>query len=393
MRAMLLCLSVAGCGFSARAASDGGNGVAHDDARPGADGDHASADARLCFGTTDAVCLNAPPMTPLVLPTGTFDTGVDTNCTDIVSGQCVLVGTQVIGSGALVAVGSRPLVIVAGDTIMLTGSIDVSSTISPRRTGAGANATGCAAAGTGVTDSGGAGGGAGGSFSSTGGTGGTGDLNMNHNPPGSAAGGAPGAAASAMHLRGGCPGGRGGDGDDPAVNPGAAPGGAPGDGGGAVRLIAGTAIVVSGSIFASGGGGGANTGNGGCATNVAGFEQGGGGGGTGGMIWLDAPSIGLSGATIAANGGAGGGGGGCYGGAPGGDGTTTAWNQRASGGLGEAADAAGNGGAGAAVGQTTNLDGQSSNSGAGGGGGSIGIVWLDGAVTGATQVSPAASPH
>jgi hypothetical protein len=177
-------------------------------------------------------------------------------------------------------------------------------------------------------------------------------------------------------LRGGCRGCDGGAGDMQHRSPG-------GDGGGAVYLIAGTAIHVLGDVFASGAGGGATSG-------VLGAEQGGGGGGTGGVIGLDAQSLDIVGRVVA-NGGAGGGGGGSMGGSPGGDGTTTSWNAPATGGAGGGTGGipGGNGAPGTALGATVNVDGSSNDGGAGGGAGGLGVIVIHGALSGGSKMSPA----
>jgi hypothetical protein len=107
------------------------------------------------------------------------------------------------------------------------------------------------------------------------------------------AGGIATAGAAPTGLRAGCRGGFGGSGGGGSTV------GVGGRGGGAVYLIAGTEIQISGLVTAYGGGGG------------GGDEKGGGaGGGSGGMIGLDAPvvTVAASGA-VAANGGGGGEGG------------------------------------------------------------------------------------
>lgn len=394
-----LVLLLPACSFQHGAAADAGptttgSGDASDatvvvDGPP--DTSSVVSDARACYGTTDPVCLDVVPTGTLSLPgvSNPLDTGVDVNCTVVTGGFCVLAAQHVTVGGGFVAIGTRPLVILGSIDVTITGTVDVSSTFSPSRTGAGANASGCTS-GNGASDGGGGGGGAGGSFGTKGGDGGTGDLNNNLPPAGTAAGGTASAIQTPAHLRGGCPGGKGGDGDDPGTNPGLSPGGAAGDSGGAVRVIAATMITVNGGIFASGAGGGTTTGNtSSCATNNGGYEQGGGGGGAGGMIWLDAPAVTVTG-KLAANGGGGGGGGGCYGGTHGFDGTTTSWNMAASGGTGDTADGGGNGAAGA---PSVAGNGAGANAGGGGGGGGLGVVWIDGTLTGGTQVSPAPSAH
>jgi hypothetical protein len=347
-------------------------------------------DGRTCFGTGLLnVCLSSLPTEAVTLSgsASPLDTGVDARCRQIVpqSGGpelCVIAGTTVTVSGTFVAIGTRPLVLVATDAVNVPGTLDVSSKLVGSRKGAGAGTGTCTTPGAGANDAGGGGGGAGGSFGTAGGKGGTGDLNTSDLPTGAGTGGLAGTAQAApTMLRGGCSGARGGEGD---VAGGAHPGGVAGDGGGAVYLIAGKTITIDGGVFASGAGGGANSAS-------AGSEQGGGGGGAGGMIGLDAPTVKVSG-RVAANGGGGGGGGGLGGGGvPGGDGSTTAWNQRAP--AGPAADiGAGPGAAGTALGVTTNLDGGSNDGGGGGGAGGLGLVWVYGALQG-NMISPAPVTH
>jgi len=347
-------------------------------------------DAQNCFGVgVVKVCLQALPAGSINLPgvMNPIDTTASGNCDQVVAQQggpalCVIAATNVTVIGGMIATGTRPLVVVATDSITVNGGakIDVSSvTGTGARRGAGSNFEQCSRSDKGRNDTGGAGGGGGGSFGTVGGKGGTGDLN-NSDPPGTpATGGNPGAAASSVAvLRGGCSGGAGGEGDN-------SPGGAAGDGGGAVYLIAGNRITINGDIFASGGGGRVTG-------TPGGRQEGGGGGGSGGMIVLDAPTLQVQG-RVAANGGAGGGGGGNVGGTVGGDGTTLLWNQRANAGVGDPVPPpngpAGNGAQGTAANLTTNLDGNGSDLGAGGGAGGLGLIWTYGTLNGGSQMSPA----
>jgi hypothetical protein len=356
-------------------------------------------DAQLCYGVgVVKVCFQALPTGTVTLPAGAnpLDTSVNTNCTQVVAQQggpslCVIAGMNVTVSGTLVAVGARPLVLVATDvlTVNSSGTIDVSSVGGTgARRGAGGGATECSPSAKGQNDSGGAGGGAGGSFGTVGGRGGTGDVNTSDLPIGTGQGGNAGAAqTSPTVLHGGCVGGAGGAGSvDPRDT-----GGAGGDGGGAVYLIAGNRIAIenNGNVFASGAGGRVTAGS-------AGFQQGAGGGGSGGMIGLDAPTIQVQGRVVA-NGGAGGGGGGNVGGTAGGNGTTMQWNQRAVAGVGDPVPPpngpAGNGAQGTATGVTTNLDGNNSDLGGGGGAGGLGLVWTYGTLNGGAMMSPAPNQH
>lgn len=380
---------LAGCGFQSTAPQsappDASNSIS--DAPPSPDAPVAMDDARSCFGSLTNVCLAAAPPATLTLggAPATLDTGIDGNCAQIVTqtggpSLCVIAARIVTIGETLVAIGTRPLVLIGTDAINVVGVLDASSTTSsaggPRK-GAGANTGACTTAGvTGQGDAGGGGGGGGGSFGIAGGKGGIGDGNDNGLPFGSARGGAAGATqATPSILRGGCAGGKGGD------SSAAHRGGAGGDGGGAVYLIAGRTITIMGDVFASGAGGHANP-------DASGIEQGGGGGGAGGMIVLDARTVSVSGRVVANGGGGAGGGGLNTGGMPGGDGTTTGWNTRAPGGA-PAEAAAGTGAQGAAVGLTTNLDGQDADGGGGGAAGGLGLVWIyGGTLQGGAQISP-----
>lgn len=356
-------------------------------------------DAQLCYGVgVVKVCFSALPTGTVNLPgaANPLDTSVNASCTLVVAQQggpslCVIGGTTVTVSGTLVAIGARPLVLVATDvlTVSSSGTIDVSSVSgNGARRGAGGNATECSRSDKGQNDSGGAGGGAGGSFGAVGGTGGTGDLDSSGPPGGSGAGGNAGAAqTSPTVLHGGCVGGAGGAGtNDPRDT-----GGTGGDGGGAVYLIAGSRIAIegNGNVFASGAGGRVTAGSGG-------FQEGAGGGGSGGMIGLDAPMIQVQGRVVA-NGGAGGGGGGNVGGTGGGNGSTMQWNQRAAAGVGDPVPPpngpAGDGAQGTATGVTTNLDGRSADLGGGGGAGGLGLIWTYGTLNGGAMMSPAPNQH
>jgi hypothetical protein len=360
-------------------------GVDPDDAMLG-DAMPGTPDAQLCFGTgLIMVCLSSAPNRAVSFPTDTLlDTTGSGNCTRTMAQTggpelCVIAGTTVTIGGTLTVIGSRALVLIATDRMTVSGTLDASSVSSGRR-GAAANQGSCANPGVGADDTGGAGGGGGGGLGTKGGTGGIGDLNNNGSPAGQGRGGTAGAAQQALIvLRGGCRGGDGGAGDMQRS--------LGGDGGGAVYLIAGNAIHITGDVFASGAGGGATP-------AALGSEQGGGGGGAGGMIGLDAASLEIFGRVVA-NGGAGGGGGGSVGGSPGGDGTTTNWNAPAVAGTGGGSIPGGNGAPGTAIGATSNVDGSSNDGGAGGGAGGLGIIVVRGAISGGTttMMSPAPTAH
>ncbi|HEU0114710.1 MAG TPA: hypothetical protein VFQ80_08535 [Thermomicrobiales bacterium] len=339
----------------------GAGGEAGVDGEPG-------VDAQLCFGGALTVCLTMAPTMPLTLPP-TVNT--DTDCQQVVDqtnglALCVLAGS-VVTVDMTRASGSRPLVVIAATALTINNALDVSSNAGT--TGAAANSTDCAAtnAMNGDDDQGGGGGGAGASFATSGASGGHGDDNNNGLPVGQAPGGNSNAMQTPSAVRGGC---RGGNGGSAGLG-----GGSGGDGGGAMYLIAGHNIAINGGAFASGSGGAAGPSCGG-----------GGGGGTGGLIGLDAPTIDISG-EVAANGGAGGGGGGTSNaGQRGGDGTTTAYDQKATGGS-AGTTGGGPGGDGTTLGTLNGEAGTKGDCGGGGGGGGVGYVWVHGTVNG-NRISP-----
>ena len=320
-----------------------------------------------CYGTGLAIACFTDfiPSGQVTLPAGTLDTGTSPLCAtnvDMNPPWCVIAAASVtVAAGNVVVVGTKPLVLIATDTIDVTGTLDASSRRTPTEViGAAADFGGCLA-GT-LPNATHAGGGAGGSFGGTGGNGGDGNQANSK--------GLAGAAQAATALRGGCP-GQNGDGN----------GGAPGHGGGVVYLIADTSITVTGSINASGEGG---------QGGIHPSPGGGGGGGAGGLIGLDSPMVTVIG-NVYSNGG--GGGEGCGNtsndGSTGNDPTVTgapASGNTASGGAGAAGGvgAMANGGAG------SNPDAGGSTG--GGGGGAVGVIELDRAtaIGGVGAVSP---PH
>jgi hypothetical protein len=297
---------------------------------------------RFCFG------MDLPrPGTSLPSGVNVIDTTNDTLCTrlDAQTGGpqlCVIFIDQLrppAGTHYRV-VGSRPLVIVARDTIELNGVFDGAS----YRIGGGsgpASGVQCQGSGSGKGGSGAipGGGGAGGTFVGAGGNGG----------PGGVSGGVAAAAIGATVIRGGCDGGDGGSSGGIA-----GPGGAAGGGG--LYFVAGQSIVVSGAAAAFGAGG--NPGN---------LNGGGAGGGAGGLIGLDAPMVTvLAGASLRAGGGGGGEGGSATGaGNAGGDGDTGAGGTGSSG---------GDGGDGKPADGAPGTSGNGGGGGGGGGGGAIVIV-------------------
>lgn len=350
-----------------------------------------TGDARLCYGTEPfTICLAAAPSKALMIETATtLDTDLPATlnpetsqgCTVTTSGDagyCVVAATTITVGATLRAIGVKSLVLVASDSITVTGAgvIDVGShqDVDPHiRAGAGADPAMCSAgmfAGMSPTHVNSSGGGAGGSFLGLGGSGGTGGGLTG------GGGGVSGATvASVTTIRGGCP-GQEGAGADP---------GASGDGGGAVFLIAGRQIDVSGSILAGGAGGGGGS---------MSTSSGGGGGGAGGMIGFDAPAISGTGLLVA-NGGGGGEGGGSNAsastGRAGADSITTTAARGGSGNTMTAGDG-GDGSSGSAAGAGAEASGGGSNSGGGGGGGGAGIIMAPASAILGSQVSPVPTP-
>jgi hypothetical protein len=338
------------------------------------DASAVSDTAPLCLGSgTFAICVDGPTA-PTALPAD-LDTDLSPLCEATqptmwkASGQldaCFVAGTTVTG-GNVVAHGGRPLVVVAADTITVTG-LDVASHFGNATTGAGFDPTVCGmfARAPGSASNGGAGGAGGTFYGATGGGGGMGDGASNSGLPTTA-------VTMPTMLRGGCPGSNGGAGTQA--------GGTAGSGGGALYLLAGNKIDLTGAtVSASGGGGGGGD-----------HSAGGGGGGSGGMIVLVAMSIGASGAVVVANGGSGGAGGNAL--ANGGNGTdpnpttplaaATGGNAPINGGNG------GNGFAGpnAALAGADAVGGSGGNGGGGGGGGGGGYIQTNHPLA-TTMVSP-----
>lgn len=339
-----------------------------------------------CLGPSGfAVCLQQMPSMPFnydttspqvdTSPGGTYC--LPTQPTGwIAQGQpeaCFIVGTTINLQATLRATGSRPLVLVATDTITIVASgsgIDVAARRGPtQQRPAGSPSTDCVLpqppgeAGGGNL---GHGGGAGGTFMTRGGPGGFGAGGQN-------VGGQPPAMSNPpTKLRAGCEGGFGGRGQAPA---GSNPKG--GGGGGAVFLVAKNRIVNDGIINASGAGGEAGD-----------FSSGGAGGGSGGMIMLHAATISGAGIVMANGGGGAGGSSSFTMGTPGQEPPTSAPNQPAAGGGGGMAPG-GTGFAGTSQ-AGPGGPGQQNNNGGGGGGGAAGYVRFNVQVQ-VMQVSPAAS--
>jgi len=336
-----------------------------------------------CLGTGDnfTICIPRLPTTTFVVDS---DLALDTTgpaCSFQVTPPtgirlCVKTATSITIAAKLTVTGPDPFVLLATDalTITPTGTVDVAS----RRKlppGAGANAQACNASTAGTADPEGGAGGGGGSFRTVGGNGGTGNA-------GAAAAGAAGSIAlTPDFLRGGCGAGDGGNGGVVAAGI-ISTGGRGGAGGGAVYLLAGGPMEISGTINASGAGG---------EQGLPG-KSGAGGGGSGGMIVLHSDSQMLvNGALIFTNGGGGGEGGDTNNdGDPGDDPLSpTAPPEGGSG---------GNGGAGAIGGDGAFLAtdagvGASDNDGGGGGGGGTGYLRvLSGQPLTQATVSPTPTP-
>jgi hypothetical protein len=305
-----------------------------------------------CYGSFGSMpyCLGSAPVNDFkITALTTIDTGDAQACTKVIADQCVIAARSIEIDARFAPTGSRPLVMIATTSIVISalGMLDVASHAGT--TGPGSNAADCGAPmGPGM-----GGGGAGGSFAARGGNGGNGELGNG--------GGAAVASAPPRDLRGGCAGGIG------EIN-----GGAPGDGGGAVYLIAND-MRIDGQLDASGAGGG------GAKTN----PRGGGGGGSGGMIVLEAAVFEIASGVIFANGG---GGGGASGNNNAGiDGSDPAGVMAAPGGNGANA---GDGGAGSSGADGTNGQSSALTAGGGGGGGAGVIKTFGGAITDRTALSP-----
>ena len=333
-----------------------------------------------CVGAGNyTVCLDTElPTSPATVPT-TVDTDSQVTCLHlqpvgwVENGQppaCFIAGTTVSISSGVAAHGSRPLVIVATDTLTLSALLEAAGKRdTPTPIPAGYNAAACPAFTTApVASATGGGGAAGGSFMTFSGNGAPGDNSTN------AGGVAAGASSAPLVLRAGCGGQTGADGDTAGNG---APGG---NGGGSIYLVAGNTLVLTATaqINVSGGGGG----------STGGHFSGGGGGGSGGMLVLYAPTFTITaGAKLAANGGGGGAGDtsmNTTNATRGADGSVSSPTVQANGGTGPG----GAGGKGFAVGNTAQAGTTGvAGAGGGGGGGSSGYVQANHALNNAV-VSP-----
>jgi hypothetical protein len=363
----ILALALAtGCGFQT---APGAQIDATPDSPPPID---AAVDAPvdapgICLGTLVTVCREQEPTAHLAFKKPeTIDTDRDPRCAAQSQGPglpelCVMVGRDVRIEDPIIAIGTRPLVLVAFRDLGITSTGSLVLT-SPRGAphGAGANDPGCNAPSAGASLAGGAGGGAGGSLGGTGGAGGTGST-------GAAAAGMPGAPLGMLtRMTGGCPGSAGGQ-------AGGSTGGAAGNGGGAVMLIARSKLILAGVVSAGGGGG-----------SPAASLAGGGGGGSGGFIGLEARTFNIAPTmTLMANGGGGASGGTAPLGDFGDDGHPAL--IPAQGGVAAGTAVGGNG----SLTTTAGSAGGPGTGGGGGGGGSGGVIL----VIGATALAGTASPR
>jgi hypothetical protein len=270
--------------------------------------DTAPDGTRVVYRINTSVCnsITGVGAAPIPIAAGTVR-AVGANC--VLSVRSLTVG----GENILLGEGTRPLIILATETITIDTSARVTvgaltltaSDTVPRsgtfsREGAGANATTSGLGGPGMSDGGpGDGGGGGGGYCTAGALGGTGASTGSGGLAGEVWG-VDGTEAGAIDRRLLRAGSRGGDG-----SPGtASAGGRGGGGGGAVQLSAGRSITVLGSVAALGGAGEGGT----ISPTSAGA---GGGGGSGGMILVEAPSVSVRDNGLLVGGG-GGGGGSCW---------------------------------------------------------------------------------
>jgi hypothetical protein len=281
--------------------------------------------------------------------------GVSSTPTNVPIGgaTALVVGRLEVGINVrLRGVGSRPLIIVSWSDILVNGHIDVGSNALDGD-GAGANSSLCSIAGDGESLNTGGGGGGGGGFGSVGGDGGAGDG-------GTSAGGLKGTELTgALTLRGGCPGGAGGIGDEEIIGNGLG-----GSGSGAVFLSARNSIEIVALVTAGGQGG------------LGAFDNrsAGGGGGSGGLIGFESPQVTFGNlSSVAANGGGGGGGGNRGTQLEAGDPGFFLEDQPAAGGLGDD-NPPGNGGDGGYLGVIDGQVGDEGGRGGGGGGGGVGYI-------------------
>ena len=378
MRAWVLALSCAGC--SSILGID--NFKLGDAGTTDASIDGMSLDAAPgCLGPDGFFICDVAPTAPITIDTAAqsgLNTDTDGRCATAAMqpaswpatqpAACFVIATTINVNVMFRATGTRPLVLVATDSITVKSgaAIDVAGHRTQFTPVPGAPSTTCVPpqpAGDGTPTLMGGGGGAGASFMTRGGNGGPGGN-----------GTAPGIAASTTTaapsiLRGGC---NGGDGGRP---PSGGPAARGGFGGGAVYLVAKNKITIEGAVNASGAGG------------MNGLENGAGGAGAGagGMIVLHAPMIGGNGAVVA-NGGGGANGAAGASGMSGNDPDPTQPFVPAMGGLGSPAE----GGAGFAgtVQAKPGLQSTAFQGGGGGGGGGGGYIRANVSTASTLRISP-----
>jgi hypothetical protein len=257
---------------------------------------------------------------------------------------CLLFARDVTITGTLVAVGTRPLVILATHDLVVTSAgklrVDSAFNMNLFEAGASFNDPTCDLTHAGMTDSTTdyGGGGAGGAFGGPGGAGGVGMGGPGGDiaPP----------LARPIRLRGGCPGNKGGGTNQNAG----------GSSGGALYLIAGHMLDVEGAVLGGGAGGTL-----GIFPHVVGASA----GGSGGMLVFEAPMVVLRGTVFADGGGGSGGNGPNAGGNAGGD--DGGIPVSAKGGTGSGGG--GDGGDGSSVNSPSGAPGGNGTLAAGGGGG------------------------
>jgi hypothetical protein len=363
-------VATAGCGFESRTMGTSDGGV---DAAIDADPGPGPGPTEVCYGPTGVwrVCLREAPTGQVTLPP-TLDTDTSGLCqstqpvgwTASQPAACFVLGRTIERArGATTRVtGRRPLVLLAHTSILISDVLDYAGhrAANDNPTIASPDAP-CRMFTVNPASNNSGGGGAGGSFMTRAGNGGRGGNQAQNgqaaveeqDPP--------------LRLRGGCPGQAGArlaDGDRGA-----------GRGGGAIYLLAGEQIAISGTVNASGAGGTASD-----------DRSGGSGGGSGGMIVLHASSIAVNGnGAVLAKGGGGAGGG--LGAEPGEDGEDAPVEPPL-----RAASGGGNGGEGfpAANNALDGTSGENNNDGGGGGGGGAGYIRANQSLN-VTRISP--GPH
>jgi hypothetical protein len=340
-----------------------------DDSKPRGDGGDGP-----CYGTDIQVCLEATPTDPVSLTQAIYTgnqagEGASATCVPYTGRDaglyCVIAGSSVSVDAVVSVTGSRPVVIVADQTIQIGGTLDAAAH-QGHSSGPGADLAMCPAG----TIPGREGGGTGGSMGEGGGVGGTGGAGNTD------LGGGMCPTPDVTAFRAGCTGQNGGNSD--------AATGLGGGGGGAAYLIAGTSITVAGTVDVSGGGG---TG-GRCATcDDTGYAFGGGGGGSGGMLVLESPEVDVTGHVFADGGGGGEGASQSTNGQPGAD---PGGLSPALGGNNDKLDFhGGGGGSGGHIGVAPTIGDNATSAGAGGGGGGgVGVIRVIGTLTGTTSPAP-----